>query len=91
MISLASRSAFNFSASLASMTVVGITGLIGSFDDFASIRFGLVGLRNLSIVLSGLGVSLNSLVGADFGVKFVTFRWFPVRWFNCSVMLVSVR
>ena len=63
MISLASRSTFNFAASLVSMTVVGITGLIGSLDDFAPFRLGVVGLRNPSDVRSGLGVSLNSLVG----------------------------
>ena len=46
MISLASRPAFNFAASLVStMTVVGITELIGSFDDFVPFRLGVVGLR----------------------------------------------
>ena len=37
------------------MTMVGITRLIGSLDDFPPVRVG--------VVLSGLGVSLNSLVG----------------------------
>ena len=43
------------------MTVVGITGLIGSLDDLVPFRLGVVGLRNPSVVC--LGVSLNSLVG----------------------------
>ena len=63
MISLASRSDFNFSASLVSMTEVRITGLIVSLDDFAHFRLGVIGLRNPSDVRSGLAVSLNSLVG----------------------------
>ena len=45
------------------MTVVGITGWIGSLDDFAPFCLGVIGLRNPSDVRSGLGVSLNSLVG----------------------------
>jgi len=48
---------FNFAAPLVSTTVIGF------LDDFAPFRFGVVGLRNPSIFLSGLGVSLNNLVG----------------------------
>ena len=59
MISLAaSRLAFYFATWLESMTVLEIT-----LDHFAPFRLGVVGLRDPSIVLSGLGVSLNSLVG----------------------------
>ena len=55
MISSASRSALKFVASLVSMTMVGITGLIGSLDDFAPFRLNMVGL----IINSGIVVPVS--------------------------------
>jgi hypothetical protein len=55
MISSASRSALKFAASLVSMTVVEITGLIGSLDDFAPFCLNVVGL----IINSGIVVPVS--------------------------------
>ena len=90
MTSLASRLAFNF-ASLVSMTVVGITGLIESLDDLAPVHLGLVGLRNPSIVVSGLGVlsSINSPTTLVLSSSLIDGS--PFVGSTADVMLVSVR